>query len=85
MTLPQHCLNAAAFARSAATATNPRMSELQARRVLNDIKRAQAELTAAKGIAVEEIRQAKDRDKAEAQDRAITARCWANYGMEIPA
>ena len=40
MTLTQNLLNASAFARSAATATNTRMSETQARRVLADIKRA---------------------------------------------
>lgn len=82
MTLTQNLLNASAFARSAATATNTRMSEAQARRVISDIKRAQAELTQAKGVAIEEIRQGKERDRSDAADKAIIARSMEMRGRD---
>lgn len=85
MTLQQSLINASSFARSAATATNSRMSETQARRVLADIKRAQAELTQAKGVAIEEIRLGKERDRADRADRDITARSqvWLGIAADI--
>lgn len=76
MTLAQHLLNAAAFARSGATICNSRMTEPQARRLLAEIKRAQAELTQAKGVAIEEIRLGKARDAFDRSERQATADSW---------
>ena len=86
MTLHQKLLNASAHARSAAASTNPRMTEAQARRVVADIKRAQTELTAARAEANEQVRIAKERDRDDQRERAITAASrtrWLDLAGEV--